>query len=93
MALAQSPSDVRFDVVSVRENASGDLVILSEPPPPDGYRRDLPLFNHLTYAFDIVQSSRIVNIPEWVSTTRYEIAGKASGPIDRSSGARCCARS
>ena len=79
--LAQSPPEARFEVASVKENTSGDLAIRFEPTPPDGYRRDVPLESHLRYAFEIAQLSRIVNLPEWALATRYEIAGKATGPI------------
>ena len=72
---------LHFDVVSVKEDTSGDLTIRSEPTPPDGYRRNLPLESHLRYAFDIVQLSRVVNLPDWALTSLYEIAGKAPGPI------------
>lgn len=70
-----------FDVVSVKEDTSGDLTIRSEPTPPDGYRRNVPLESHLRSAFDIAQLSRVVNLPDWVLTTRYAIAGKATEPI------------
>jgi uncharacterized protein (TIGR03435 family) len=70
-----------FEVVSVKEN-TGEAVIRPEPTPPDGYRRtNLPLWNHLSYAFDIPQLSRIAGVPEWVHVMRYDIAGKAAGPI------------
>ena len=77
---ARQNEDV-FEVVSVKEN-TGDPVIRSEPTPSDGYRRtNLPLWNHLSYAFNIPQPSRIASVPEWVQVARYDIAGKAAGPI------------
>jgi uncharacterized protein (TIGR03435 family) len=80
--LAQAENSVlRFDVVSVKADTSGDLTIRSEPALPDGYRRNLPVESHLRYAFDIAQLSRLVNLPDWALTTRYEIAGKATEPI------------
>lgn len=80
--LAQGENSVlRFDVVSVKADTSGDLTIRSEPALPDGYRRNLPVESHLRYAFDIAQLSRLVNLPDWTLTTRYEIAGKATEPI------------
>ena len=53
----------RFDVVSVKENTSTRIHV--EPHPPDGYRQlNFPLFNYVSYAFNISQWSRLVGLPE-----------------------------
>jgi uncharacterized protein (TIGR03435 family) len=75
-------ADEKFEVISIKENTSGDLSIRAEPQPPDGYRRrGLPLASYVTFAFDISQDSRIANLPDWTSTTRFDINAKAAGPI------------
>jgi uncharacterized protein (TIGR03435 family) len=72
----------KFEVVSIKENTSGDLSIRAEPQPPDGYRRtSLPVESYVTFAFGISQDSRIANLPDWTSTTRFDINAKAAGPI------------
>ena len=80
--LRAQEAEPRFEVISVKENTSADLAIRSEPQPPDGYRRTgLPLSNHLAYAFDVPQLWRIVDLPDWARLARYDITGKASGPV------------
>jgi uncharacterized protein (TIGR03435 family) len=80
-AFAQSPA-LRFDVVSVKENTGSDLSIRIEAQPPDGYRQtNYPLSNLVTYAFNISQPSRIVGLPDWTRSARYDMSGKATGII------------
>jgi len=80
--LPQSTTGARFEVVSVKENVGADLSIRFEPDSPDGYRRiNVPLGSYVSYAFDIRQNSRLIGLPGWTSSARYDIVGKAAGPI------------
>jgi len=81
-----APIDARdapaFDVVSIKENTGADLSIRFDTPPPDAYRQaNLPLASYVTYAFGIVQPTRIAGLPEWTSSARYDISGKAARPV------------
>jgi uncharacterized protein (TIGR03435 family) len=74
-----TPSQLRFDVVSIKENTGRDFSIRSEAQSPDTFRQaNLPLRYYVTYAFDVPQPSRLAGIPDWANTTRYDIVGKAS---------------
>jgi len=75
-------TDLRFDVVSVRENTGADLSITSPEQPPDGFRRvNLPLAYYVTYAFDVPQPTRMAGMPDWARSVRYDVVAKAARPI------------
>lgn len=81
-SLTAQAQRLSFDVVSVRENTGSDLSIRFDPDPPDGIRRsNWPLSSLVTYALNVPQPSRLVGLPEWTRTARYDISGRAGRPI------------
>jgi len=40
-----------------------------------------PLASFVTYAFSLPQPSRVSGLPEWTRSTRYDVVGRAAGPI------------
>jgi uncharacterized protein (TIGR03435 family) len=81
-AAASDQTALRFDVVSVKENIGSDRSVDIGPQPPDGYRQiNLDLQSYIRLAYDVHQPQRLLNVPEWTWTKRYDIIGKASGRI------------
>ncbi len=81
-ARAPVPSDLRFDVVSIKENTGSELGIRFEDQAPDSYRQsNLPLRYYVTYAFDVTQQTRLIGMPEWATSTRYDVVAKAPRAI------------
>ena len=79
--LAQTPANPSFEVASVRPNTGSDGSIPVEPNPPDGIRLvNYPLESIIRYAYG-VQPFRVVGLPGWTHSERFDIAAKAASPI------------
>jgi uncharacterized protein (TIGR03435 family) len=75
---AQSPT---FEVASVKPNKSGTTQANIGMPPNGVNFVNLPLRGIIQLAYGINQPSKLVGIPDWAVTERYDITARAAGPI------------
>lgn len=74
-----------FEVASVRENTSGsNQVSIGIEPGGRFGAHNLPLVTLIRSAYRL-QDSQLVAAPDWIETTRYDIAAKADRDLSRSS--------
>ena len=85
---AQSPqtggASESFEVASIRQNRSGERIMLFQPSSGGRFTATNCSFNLLiSYAYDVMQS-QITGAPVWVKSDRYDVAAKAESdpPID-----------
>ena len=72
---------MRFEVASVKPNVGADGSVTFRPDPADGFfRTNYPLDSLIRYAYDL-QDFRVIGLPEWTRTDRFNIAAKATRPI------------
>jgi uncharacterized protein (TIGR03435 family) len=71
---AQTP---RFEVASVKP-ASRDNHGMMGPNPNEFSGTAMPLLNYVGWAYDL--RPELVDAPAWMSSLRFDITGKASGP-------------
>jgi uncharacterized protein (TIGR03435 family) len=78
---APPPAAPRFEVASVRPNTGSDLSIPFEPHPPDGFRViNNPLESLIRSAYQ-VQPFRVIGMPGWANSERFDISARAARPI------------
>jgi uncharacterized protein (TIGR03435 family) len=81
---AQTPQAPSFEVASIRQNRSGDRIMLFQPRSGGRFTATNCSLNLLiSYAYDVMQS-QIVGAPAWVGSDRYDVAAKAENdpPVD-----------
>jgi len=80
-ALAQSSAKPSFEVASVKPN-NGDSRGSSLSTQPGGRftATNVPLTLLVRHAFDL-QPSQLVDLPDWASSERFDIAAKAESPV------------
>jgi uncharacterized protein (TIGR03435 family) len=80
-ATAKTPA-IEFDVVSIRLDKSGDSKIShSIPANGDGMTfTNSPLFMIVMYAYNSDRPGKILGLPDWTQTERYDISVKVTGP-------------
>jgi len=76
---AQTPP--AFEVASVKPNKSGTTQANIGMLPSGVNFVNLPLRGIIQLAFGINQSSKLVGVPDWAVTERYDITARAAGPI------------
>jgi len=77
--MAQAPA--AFEVASVKPNKSGTTQANIGMPPNGVNFVNLPLRGIIQLAFGINQPSKLVDVPDWAVTERYDITARAAGPI------------
>lgn len=77
--MAQAPA--AFEVASVKPNKSGTTQANIGMPPNGVNFVNLPLRGIIQLAFGINQPSKLVGVPDWAVTERYDITARAAGPI------------
>jgi uncharacterized protein (TIGR03435 family) len=83
--MAPSEPKPKFEVASVRENTSGsNQVSIGLQPGGRFGASNLPLVILIRSAYRL-QDSQLVGAPDWIETTRYDIAAKAEGDLPPSS--------
>lgn len=81
---AQIQDAPSFEVASIRENRSGESIMLFQPRRGGRFTATNCSLNLLiSYAYDIMQS-QISGAPAWVNSDRYDVAAKAESdmPVD-----------
>lgn len=76
---AQAPP--AFEVATVRLNKSGTTQANIGMPPNGVNFVNLPLRGIIQLAYGINQPSKLVGVPDWAVTERYDITARAAGPI------------
>src|SRR5437762_4440408 len=76
---AQAPP--AFEVASVKSNKSGTTQANIGMPPNGVNFVNLPLRGIIQLAYGINQPSKLVGVPDWAVTERYDITARAAGPI------------
>jgi len=82
--MAQTPPAVvptTFEVASVKANKSGTTQANIGMPTNGVNFVNLPLRGIIQIAFGINQPWKLVGIPDWAATERYDITARAAGPI------------
>jgi uncharacterized protein (TIGR03435 family) len=77
--MAQTP--LAFEVASVKSNKSGTTQANIGMPPNGVNFVNLPLRGIIQLAYGINQPSKLVGVPDWAVTERYDISARAAGPI------------
>ena len=77
-ARAQTPA---FEVASVRANKSGTTQANIGAPPNGVNIVNLPLRGIIQLYFQINQPTKLIGIPDWTATERFDINARAAGPI------------
>jgi uncharacterized protein (TIGR03435 family) len=70
-----------FEVASVKANKSGTTQANIGMPPNGVNLVNLPLRGIIQLFFQINQPSKVIGIPEWTITERFDINARAAGPI------------
>jgi uncharacterized protein (TIGR03435 family) len=70
-----------FEVASVKPNKSGTTQANIGAPPNGVNIVNLPLRGIIQLFFQINQPSKVIGIPDWTITERFDINARASGPI------------
>jgi len=76
---AQAP--LAFEVASVKVNKSGTTQANIAMPPNGVNFVNLPLRAIIQLAYGINQPSKLVGVPDWAVTERFDITARAAGPI------------
>jgi uncharacterized protein (TIGR03435 family) len=76
---AQAP--LSFEVASVKPNKSGTTQANIGMPPNGVNLVNMPLRGIIQLFFQINQPSKLIGIPDWTATERYDISARAAGPI------------
>src|SRR3984893_18301680 len=76
---AQTPPT--FEVASVKPNKSGTTQANIAMPPNGVNFVNLPLRAIIQLAYGINQPSKLIGVPDWTVTERYDISARAAGPI------------
>jgi uncharacterized protein (TIGR03435 family) len=74
------PAVPAFDVVSIKENKSGDMVQGSRRQPGRIVITNVPLRLNLVNFFGL-QPQQLTGGPDWINTTRYDIIAQFSGEM------------
>jgi uncharacterized protein (TIGR03435 family) len=75
---AEAPA---FEVVSIREDKSGELVQTIQRPPGGRITyNNFPLRRLILEAFGL-QSQQLVSAPDWIDSTRYDVIAQTSGEL------------
>src|SRR6516165_916633 len=77
---AQTPSPT-FEVASVKPNKSGTTQANIGMPPNGVNLVNLPLRGIIQLFFQINQPTKVIGIPDWTITERFDINARAAGPI------------
>jgi uncharacterized protein (TIGR03435 family) len=77
--VAQTPP--AFEVASVKANKSGTTQANVGMPPNGVNFVNLPLRGIVQLAYGINQPSKLVGVPDWAVTERYDISARAAGPV------------
>src|SRR5215472_9180545 len=77
---AQTPLPT-FEVASVKPNKSGTTQANIGMPPNGVNLVNLPLRGIVQLFFQINQPTKVVGIPDWTITERFDINARAAGPI------------
>ena len=82
---AQEPAGANatsaFEVASVRPNKSGTTQANVSMPPNGVNIVNLPLRGIIQLFFRINQPSKVIGIPDWTITERFDITARAAGPV------------
>jgi uncharacterized protein (TIGR03435 family) len=81
---AETPRAPSFEVASIRENRSGERIMLFQPRRGGRFTATNCSLNLLiSYAYDVMQP-HIAGAPAWVKSDRYDVAAKAESdpPVD-----------
>jgi uncharacterized protein (TIGR03435 family) len=70
-----------FEVASVKPNKSGTTQANIGMPPNGVNIVNLPLRGIIQLSFQINQPSKVIGIPDWTITERFDINARAAGPI------------
>src|SRR5262249_1558954 len=70
-----------FEVASVKPNKSGTTQANIGMPPNGVNLVNLPLRGIIQLFFQINQPSKVIGIPDWTITERFDINARAAGPI------------
>src|SRR5215467_5229066 len=70
-----------FEVASVKPNKSGTTQANIGAPPNGVNIVNLPLRGIIQLFFQINQPSKVIGIPDWTITERFDINARAAGPI------------
>src|ERR1051326_2572947 len=76
---AQAPPT--FEVASVKANKSGTTQANIGAPPNGVNIVNLPLRGIIQLYFQINQPTKLIGIPDWTATERFDINARAAGPI------------
>jgi uncharacterized protein (TIGR03435 family) len=77
--LAQTPP--AFEVATVKLNKSGTTQANITTPPNGVNFVNLPLRGIIQLAYGINQPAKLIGVPDWTITERYDITARAAGPI------------
>jgi uncharacterized protein (TIGR03435 family) len=77
---AQTPPPT-FEVASVKPNKSGTTQANIGMPPNGVNLVNLPLRGIIQLFFQINQPTKVIGIPDWTITERFDINARAAGPI------------
>jgi uncharacterized protein (TIGR03435 family) len=70
-----------FEVASVKPNKSGTTQANVGMPPNGVNYVNLPLQGIIQLSFQINQPSKVIGMPDWAFTERFDIQARAAGPI------------
>lgn len=72
---------LEFEVASVRPNKSGTLQTNIEMLPDGVDFVNLPLRAIIQFAFGINQPSKLIGVPDWAASERFDVRARAAGPV------------
>jgi uncharacterized protein (TIGR03435 family) len=79
IAAPQSPEVARFEVASIKPAVNG--VVTATPASANQfYRADFTLRSLIGYAYD-TQPFRVLNGPDWIASSRWEVSAKTEAPV------------
>jgi uncharacterized protein (TIGR03435 family) len=81
-ALTQAASGPVFEVASVKANRSGTLQANAGFQPNGLNFINLPLKGIIQLAYRIPQPSKLVGVPDWANTERFDIVARAGGTVE-----------
>ena len=82
VAAAQGPSGPAFEVASVRENKSGLNAGSSTSRPGGSYNATNMTLRGLLWVAYGLPTQRVIGGPNWIDSTRFDIAAKAAGDLN-----------
>jgi len=80
-AAVMGQTQASFEVASVKPNKSGTTQANVGMPPNGVNFVNLPLRGIIQLAYGINQPSKLVGVPDWAITERYDISARAAGPV------------